>query len=201
MSLRGAGNLGRQRQHGERGATAVEAAIVTPLVMALLFGIIELGFLFKDYLAAAGAVRAGVRMASANPRTASFAQDAVNDVARTGGAMNLADVKELWVYKVDKANAAKNLPVGLSDFSGLCNVCVRYRWDVGTKLFVSTYDNWPAASQNACSSSSTGGPPDRIGVYIRLKHDAFTGLVFNTITISEASIMSLEPMSSLAGCK
>lgn len=200
MSLVRAGDLRSQRKPRERGATAVEAAMVTPLVMALLFGIIELGFLFKDYLAAASAARAGVRMASANPRTSTYAQDAVNHVKLTGGAMNLNDVKELWVYKVDPANPAKDTPVGVGDFSG-CTVCVKFRWDVGTKLFVSTYDGWSASNQNACSSSSNGGPPDRIGVYIELRHKAFTGLVFDTITISEASIMSLEPMSSLAGCK
>ena len=64
-------------------ALVVEAAIVTPVVMVLLFGMIELGFVFKDYLAVAGAVRAGVRTASANPRVANFAQVAANKVAQT----------------------------------------------------------------------------------------------------------------------
>jgi len=182
----------------------VEAAIVTPLVMALLFGIIELGFLFKDYLAAAGAVRSGVRMASATPRNSTFAQDAVNKVALTGGAMNLNDVQQLWVYKVDPvipAVGAADKPVGKPDFSDGCDSCVTFRWDAGAQKFVKLTDNWSASSQNACSSSSTSGPPDRIGVYMELKHDAFTGLVFNTVTISEASIMTLEPISSLSGCQ
>jgi hypothetical protein len=181
----------------------VEAAIVTPLVMALLFGIIELGFLFKDYLAAAGAIRAGVRIASATPRNSTFAQLAADRVALTGGAMNLNDVKQLWVYKVDPvipAVGAADKPVGFTDFTD-CTVCVKFFWDAGTQKFAKLTENWDASSQNACSSSSTGGPPDRIGVYMVLKHDAFTGLVFNTVTISEASIMTLEPISSLSGCQ
>ena len=73
-------------------------------------------------------------------------------------------------------------------------------WD-GSQLVTATGSpDWPASRQNACSSRSLGVPPDRIGVYIQLKHDAFTGLVVNTISISEASIMTLEPMPVLTGC-
>lgn len=198
MNLHGAASRGSRRRSGDRGATAVEAAIVTPVVMAMLFGIIEFGFFFKDYLAVAGGVRAGVRLASANPRNSSFAQNAADKVAASGQAMSLKDVQQLWVYKVD---AVTDKPAGFSDFSD-CTTCVKFTWDAGTKTFVTNNINgWLASSQNACSSSSMGGPPDRIGVYIQLRHNAFTGLVFNTINISEASIMTLEPMPVLTGCK
>ena len=202
MNLGGARGGGRQRRSGERGSAAVEAAIVTPLVMAMLFGIIELGFLFKDYLAAAGAVRAGVRIASAIPRNATFAQVAADKVALTGGAMNLNDVQQLWVYKVDPRTVAQSWqdkPIGFGDFSD-CTVCVKFTWDPSAKKFVtSNLLGWPADTQDACSTSTER--PDRIGVYLQLKHDAFTGLVFKTVTISEASIMSLEPISFLTACK
>ena len=200
MDLRGSQTPARRRQRilGDRGASAVEAAIVTPVIMVLLFGIIELGFVFKDYLAVAGAVRAGVRTASANPRTANFAQVAANKVAQTGGAMNFSDVQQLWVFKVDPTT---NQTIGFSNYSD-CNYCVKFRWDSGTKAFVPITggDTWPSTSQNACSLS-IGGPLDRIGVYLKLKHDPFTGLVLQTIYISEASILSLEPMPASSGCK
>ena len=187
----------RKRILGDRGASAVEAAIVTPVVMVLLFGIIEAGFVFKDYLAVAGAVRAGVRTASANPRTATFAQAAANKVAQTGGAMNFNDVNQLWVFKVDPTTGK---PIGFPD----CTVCVKFRWDSGTNAFVpitgAGVPTWASTTQNACSLS-IGGPLDRIGVYLQLKHDPFTGLVLQTIYISEASILSLEPMPVSSGCK
>ena len=180
-----------------RGSSAVEAVIVTPLVMAMLFGIIELGFLFKDYLAVAGAVRAGVRIASANPRLSTFAQVAADRVAATGGAANFNDVQQMWVYK---AAAATDKPIGFSSFAD-CTVCVKFRWDGATRAFVpiAGSNNWASTSQNACSS--IGGPPDRIGIYLQLKHDAFTNLVFNTVNISEASVLTFEPMPVVTGCK
>ena len=169
---------------------------MTPVVLALFFGIIELGFVFKDHLAVAGAVRAGVRTASANPRTTTFAQVAADKVAQTGGAMNFNDVEQMWVYKVA---ATTNTPIGFTDFSN-CTTCVKFRWDNPTKAFVLISDNWAATTQNACSLS-IGGPLDRIGVYLQLKHDPFTGLVLQTINISEASILSLEPIPVSSGCK
>lgn len=200
MDLRGSQMPARRRKRilGDRGASGVEAAIVTPVVMMLLFGIVELGFVFKDYLAVAGAVRAGVRTASANPRMATFAQVAANKVAQTGGAMNFNDVSQLWVFKVDPST---NKTIGFSNFSD-CNYCVKFRWDSGTKAFVPITggDTWASTTQNACSLS-IGGPLDRIGVYLKLKHDPFTGLVLKTIYISEASILSLEPMPVSSGCK
>jgi hypothetical protein len=200
MGLRGSQMPARRRKAilGDRGASAVEAAIVTPVVMVLLFGIIELGFVFKDYLAVAGAVRAGVRTASANPRTANFAQAAANKVAQTGGAMNFSDVQQLWVFKVDPTT---NKTIGFTNYSD-CSYCVKFKWDSGTKAFVPIIggDSWASTAQNACSLS-IGGPLDRIGVYLQLKHDPFTGLVLQTIYISEASILSLEPIPVSSGCK
>jgi len=201
MNLHGIKDGRRRRIFGERGASAVEAVIVTPVVMALIFGIIELGFVFKDYLAVAGAVRAGVRIAAASPRTSTFAQLSADRVAKTGGAMDFKDVQQMWVYKVDPTDPTSSKPFGKTDFDHGCDPCVQFGWDVGTHAFVSTSDTWLASTQNACSSSSLGGPPDRIGVYLKLKHDAFTGLLFNTLYISESSILSLEPVPVEGGCK
>jgi TadE-like protein len=201
MDLRGIKDREGGRILGERGASAVEAVIVTPVVMALIFGIIEMGFVFKDYLAASGAVRAGVRIAAASPRTSTFAQLSADRVAKTGGAMNFDNVEEMWVYKVDPTDPTSSKPFGKADFDHGCDPCVKFGWDAGTQAFVSTADTWLASTQNACSSSSLGGPPDRIGVYLKLKHDAFTGLLFNTIYISESSILSLEPVPVEGGCK
>jgi Flp pilus assembly protein TadG len=199
---------------GGRGSTAVEAAIVTPVVMALIFGIIELGFVFKDYLSVAGSVRAGVRISSATPRNAAFAQSAANKVQQAGGAMNFNDVQQMWVYKVG-AGAATDKPcvngtttpsvtpcTARADFAD-CAVCVKFTWSTGTQAFVPVTGGgaptWDSSSQNACTAS-TGGPPDRIGVYLKLRHNAFTSFVFNSVDISEASILTLEPMPKSAGC-
>lgn len=45
----------------ERGATLVEAALVYPLLFLLMFGVVEFGLAFKDYLTVSHAARDGAR--------------------------------------------------------------------------------------------------------------------------------------------
>jgi hypothetical protein len=48
----------------ERGATLIEMAMIFPLMVLVLIGIIELGMAFKDYLAVSAASREGARIAA-----------------------------------------------------------------------------------------------------------------------------------------
>lgn len=48
----------------QRGTASVEFALVLPLLLSLLFGIIEFGFVFKDQLSLQQAAREGARVAA-----------------------------------------------------------------------------------------------------------------------------------------
>jgi Flp pilus assembly protein TadG len=50
----------------ERGASAVEMAIVAPFLLILLLGIVEFGFVFGEYNELRHAVREGARFAAVN---------------------------------------------------------------------------------------------------------------------------------------
>jgi Flp pilus assembly protein TadG len=54
----------RARLRTERGAELVEFALVLPILLLVLAGIIDMGFLFKDYEVLTNAAREGARMAS-----------------------------------------------------------------------------------------------------------------------------------------
>ncbi len=48
----------------EKGQATTEFAVVLPILVVLLFGIIQFGIAFKDYLSLTDAVRAGARKAA-----------------------------------------------------------------------------------------------------------------------------------------
>jgi Flp pilus assembly protein TadG len=49
--------------HDERGQAAVEFALVVPIIIVLLLGIIQVGIAFHDYITLTDAARAGARKA------------------------------------------------------------------------------------------------------------------------------------------
>jgi Flp pilus assembly protein TadG len=57
--------LNQKRQlSGERGQTMVEFALVLPLLCVLLFGVIQFGIVFNNYVTLTDAARAGARKAA-----------------------------------------------------------------------------------------------------------------------------------------
>jgi Flp pilus assembly protein TadG len=54
----------RRHRNGERGQALVELALVLPLFLLLLLGIVQFGTVFRDYIALTDATRVGAREAS-----------------------------------------------------------------------------------------------------------------------------------------
>ena len=59
----------RRHIDGERGQTIVEFAVVLPILAVLLFGIIQFGIAFNNYLTLTDAARAGARTAAVSRDT------------------------------------------------------------------------------------------------------------------------------------
>jgi Flp pilus assembly protein TadG len=75
------------RKRSERGAAAVEFALVLPFLLLLVFGIIEFGFIFNRYISVTHAAREGVRELSVGISTTQAQTDAVNSAPNTGGTV------------------------------------------------------------------------------------------------------------------
>lgn len=112
----------RARQRSERGAAAVEFALVAPFVLLLLFGMVTTGFAYSDHLSITNAVREGARFGStadftASPATwATSVQNRVRDVYLNAGSSISAS--QICVKLVDTANAVVD---GASALGGYCS--------------------------------------------------------------------------------
>lgn len=197
----------RRRPHGDRGAVAVEAALVTPLILLIVFGIIEFTLLLKDNVAVSSAVRAGARTASAEPRSTSFLTDTAAQMDRAVASLNDAGLKagELWVYQAN----ANGYPSGNSITAGSCAAashCVRFTYDPGSQSFVASNAQllkWPPTSINACPKDPALNPsgPDSVGVYLSYDHSFITGMFGSQLTLSDHSVLNFEPVPPTLGCK
>lgn len=182
----------------DRGSALVESAFVFPVVIILLFGIIEVGYLFRSASLITGASRAGARLASAQYGAAYGSASQERTVADATAAAVASELlskgvtdtpKTLWIYRADaNGNTA-------SGNMNSCNSnCFRYAWNSATKswTFDSSSPGWP--SPDAC-----GQVLDYIGVYIVMQHDPLVAPASLSVrTLDRKTVMRLEPRD---GCK
>lgn len=83
-----------RRTERERGQALIEFALVLPLFLLLLLGIVQLGSVFRDYIALTDATRVGARQAAVARSIQPEAARVPNIIARTErAAVNLDKTK------------------------------------------------------------------------------------------------------------
>jgi Flp pilus assembly protein TadG len=82
--------LRRSRLASQRGAQLIEFALVLPVMLLVLAGILDMGFLFKDYQVVTNAAREGARMATLPGWTAGQVTTRVNNYLAAGGLQGSA---------------------------------------------------------------------------------------------------------------
>ncbi len=219
--------LGRNRRsRGERGAVAVEAALVVPLLAALVFGIIDFSFLLRDYTVVASDTRVGARIAATGPSagltsgtcdqadpdappcaptsTPALAQEAADAIQRAGSAMPEDSINYILVYQANDmgfpgANGSTTMPTSCTGVPK----CVRFTWRDALNEFRYAGGAWDYKSISACFPGKVGVPAedlDRVGVYLNASHDPATGFFFDTFTLDDHAVMEFEPKPP-ATCK
>jgi hypothetical protein len=208
------GALGLRRR--EDGAVAVEAALVMPILALLVFGIIEFGFLLRDYAGVSALVRTGARIASTGadhgPGTCqtgvdvptcspagspALAQEAADAIQRSGAVSNPDQIDYILIYKANTqgypgSDGNTTMP---TDCSGTAN-CVRFTWRDSLDAFRYAGGSWDSATISACFPGSAANPMDRVGVYLKSTHPMLTGLFGASITLSDRAVMDFEPVGT-----
>lgn len=213
----------RTRGRGQRGAVAVEAALVVPVLLLLVFGIIEFSLIFRDYVAVSSSVRVGARIASANAgsgpggvcnnttttpsTTPKFAACAATAIQRAGSAMPQDSIDYIMVYQ---ANAkGYPAPVGTATASIQANTsttmpaststtpCVAYANCVAYK-WVDASDSFTYSSGSWLSASVDACPASAygVGVFMRATHSNLTGYFGAKKSMSDRTVMTFEPLST-----
>jgi Flp pilus assembly protein TadG len=81
-------NAAARIRHEEKGQTATEFALVLPVFCVLLFGIIQFGIIFNNYVTVTDAVRAGARKAAVSRLESNPCGVAETAVRKAAGGLN-----------------------------------------------------------------------------------------------------------------
>ena len=98
---------GQLRKRKERGQTFVEFALALPVLLVLLFGIIQFGIAFHSYITITDATRAGARKAAvsaslpASQRTGAVVTAVRNSAQNLDQAKLAASVSSSWAPGAD----------------------------------------------------------------------------------------------------
>lgn len=169
----------------DRGAVIVEMAILLPMLVLLMIGILEFGGAFKDFLTTSSAVREGTRALSA------LGDDEFADCVALAKALEVmttsADFDRIETIEIYKADANGD------QIDALTN---EYSYNGGDP---DDCNNWtpvviPYPPEDRIVLVGDV-PLDIVGMRITYRHDWYTGFPpFNGfITIDEQTITRLEP--------
>ena len=111
------------RGESERGAVLVEAALVFPVFLLLLFGMIEFGFIFKDTQTLDNMTRAGVRVGAIEGNATNPDADYEIVTSIMGASYGLTP-SQIIIFDATtlKGNAPGNVPAECASGTFLCNV-------------------------------------------------------------------------------
>ena len=177
----------RRRRSGERGAVAMETAIISMMLLMLMAGIIDSSMLFRDSIVVSAAARAGSRTGSSEPIASTFATDAAGQALSAMTDLVPGRITKIWVFKASLTTGAP------ASGSGCTSQCVKFTVS-SAGVLSSPSGTW--SGRNACA----GTTQDAVGVLVEYSHPSTMGFFFNNQVLTETTAMQLEPIPSNLAC-
>ena len=195
------------RAGDERGAVLVEAALVTPLVFLLLFGVIEFGYAFYGKLTVNNMSVVGARAASGSGNDVLADYQVLQSVAGANTGISSSDVQLVIVYRATSPSDRVPTSCLTASVTNTPSVrgCNRY---VGTDLARPStdfncvpgppgptlkVDRFWCPTDRKYALLGAHGPPDYIGVYVKANHRNLTGVLGGSVTFTTDTVMRIEP--------
>lgn len=185
----------------ERGSSAVEFALVAPLLILLTFGVMEFGMFLWNLSQTQTSVAAATRTAGAQSRVDGY-EDQVADTLRVTARSSTSTPLKLVVFK---ANPLTGRPTGLTtntnDYSNCTADCYVFTWSTVTKTWTKLGSpTWPGNQQKACGPTSD---TDFVGVWLNSRYGGITGVGLAKRNFATTGVARLEPVPLSTGqlCK
>ena len=189
----------RRAVRRDEGAALVEFALVAPVFLLVIFGILEFGLAFKDYLTVTNTSRSSARVASAGGADVDADYAIIQSLSRESSAMSVGDIQRMVVYRA--SGPGDPVPASCAAGNSAAGVCNVYTvsdfqrppaaWGC---LSPTSLDGWWCpTSRKVAITAANGGPPDYVGVWVKARHNFITGLFGANLTFTDQTVMRIEP--------
>lgn len=193
--------MGRHnRRYGQEGASLIEAAIIMPVLLLVIVGILEVGLAFKDFLTVSYISREGARIAAlAGDDTGADCAilTGIGDLITQG---DLARIQEIQIYKADPNTGNQGASFNRAVYSAgedptICTEPVGGQAGDGWTITYVGAGYVPTSRGVAVSASTGGYNLDIIGVRVILNREWVTGFgpFSGSVTVDESTITRMEP--------
>lgn len=188
------------------GQAMTEFALVVPIFLSLVFGLLELGMLLKGQAAYQEAAQQAVRVAAASGNNYDADAQALAQLKITLVGQDLSKITLVQIYK---ANGTGGFAVPISTTAPYDNAHTDYVYNAGSRTFVCKVPNVgnpPQGQGPPCNNESywnpttrnttvgTGTLLDHIGIVINYDYKGVTG-VLPLLHLSQSATTVIEPNS------
>lgn len=196
--------MGRRGNEHDRGAVAVEAVLVFPVLIMLAFGAIEWTMVLKDQMEVTSVARAGARTASQlAPLQGPYVAPAEPISLTTAKAIRSAAsglpfdaIDYILVYRANNVGYPGKANAKVLDCDATESTCDKLFWVPDeTKPGGGSFVNDPGAVWDAAGINSCLGDADAqsVGVYIKARHAMITGIFGGPKPLESRAVMKFEP--------
>ena len=197
-----AGSCRPRRLHGDRGSIIAEAALLTPFFVTLMFGMLEFGGAFRDYLTVSNSATAAARTAAIEGNTNDADWWILQAVYKNSLAMPKSQILEVEVFSAT-SNPTATSPPSACTSANLCNdyTGANLQSYLGATVEPTTFSNTCVPGNGTPMSNwcpnlrkvDLQDGVDYVGVYVRVQHPWITGLFGSSVTMTQTRITQLEP--------
>ncbi|MCU0311182.1 MAG: pilus assembly protein [Acidimicrobiales bacterium] len=206
-----------RRARGDEGTALVELALVLPLLVLLVLGVLEYGRAWGESNTVIRAAEAAGRTAATQGPDRFADYNALQSVQASLASLGGSEIERVVIFRADSADGrvpqpCVDLPIA-DDLTtkGIpaqrCNVYSAAQVDFAGNVL--TYfgnptctGNWDAAwCPTARSRGTDVTDPDFLGIYIKIRYEALTGIIGNpTADLTATSVFRLDPCITGVSC-
>ena len=174
----------------------VEAALITPIFLLVLFGVLEFGYSFLDRLSVKNASLTGARVGSSEGTNALADFTVLEAIDKALSGLSPSKVTTIVIYKATSYTASVPAACLTGSVTDLCNHYTGTDLSAPDTQFGCEPGNKDEAwcpTDRKTAQFGVNGPPDYFGVYVVAHHQNLTGFFGKGYDFKADTVIRLEP--------